>query len=369
MNILTQKNILIISPESWGKSYLSKHFYALQLLRNNNKVWFLNSPYYKKDQFAIETELQNPGLTIIDDQVFRGIHQLPAFLQRIVIRKQIKKLQNKYHVKWDVIWSFDNSRYFFLDCFSDAAYRIHHVVDDHMDFQLKACCESADLCIGVTPSIVERIKVFNKNNIFLQHGFAEFERQQVSLQKGNESVNLVYIGNLLLKGFDRDLMIQLACEFKSVRFHLVGSYSKGNLNAGQNDDADFIRILQSMDNVVMYGEMPYDVAYTLATDGDILSIMYFDRDSEVAANSSKILPYLSTGKVIVSNYFEMYEGMNLLSMAKNRSDYKDLLKETIEELEERNSSTNQSLRQHYAKLNSYQHHLEKVDELLLKLKS
>jgi energy-coupling factor transporter ATP-binding protein EcfA2 len=44
MNFLKGKNILVISPEAWGKSKLSKHHYALTLAAIGNKVWFLQPP-------------------------------------------------------------------------------------------------------------------------------------------------------------------------------------------------------------------------------------------------------------------------------------------------------------------------------------
>ncbi len=38
------KTILLISPESWGKSFVSKHHYAVELAKKGNIVYFLNPP-------------------------------------------------------------------------------------------------------------------------------------------------------------------------------------------------------------------------------------------------------------------------------------------------------------------------------------
>jgi hypothetical protein len=44
---LSGKNILLISPESWGQNHVSKHHYATELSKNN-KIYFLNPPSSKK---------------------------------------------------------------------------------------------------------------------------------------------------------------------------------------------------------------------------------------------------------------------------------------------------------------------------------
>jgi glycosyltransferase involved in cell wall biosynthesis len=367
MKILSNKNILIISPESWGKSYLSKHFYALELLKNGNRIWFLNSPYYKKDEFARKTEAENLGLTIVDDEVFAGLLQLPTVLQRIIVRRQIKRLQKKCNVTWDIIWSFDNARYFFLDCFDNASFRIHHVMDEHMNYELKACCHSADLCLGVTPEIANECSRYDSHSSFLQHGFAEFKMQPVHLDKGSETIHLAYIGNLLLPSFDHALLLELAQNFKQIRFHLIGSFSSGNLNASVSANHPFIDQLSAQNNVVLYGERSYDEALTLASQADILALMYFDSNQKVAGNSSKILPYLFTGKVIVSNYFSFYEGKNLLEMVKSRDKYSSLLQSTLDSLDELNGMDKREARVKYAQTNSYTNHLLQVDELLANL--
>lgn len=364
MKILTNKNILIISPESWGKSYLSKHFYALELLKHNNKVWFLNSPYYKRDAYAKSIEEQNPGLTIVDDEVLSGLIRMPAAIQRMLVRRQIKKLMHRCQTTWDIIWSFDNSRYFFLDAFGKETIRIHHVVDEHMDYALKTCCTTASLCLGVTPEIVSKCKSHNQRSFFLQHGFADYERKNISLEKGNEKIHVAYIGNLLLKTFDYELLIELAMKFTNVRFHLIGSYGSGNLNASFANNHIFIDTLKDLRNVVLYDERPYDEALTLASGADLLMLMYFDPEGNVAGNSSKILPYLSTGKTVISNYFELYDGLHLLSMVKKRATYAGLFEELISRIEEENSPGKMDVRIKYARLHSYERQLEKVDKLL-----
>ena len=46
---LENLNILIISPQKWGKMKLSKHHYATTLAENNN-VYYLNPPSNKNNK-------------------------------------------------------------------------------------------------------------------------------------------------------------------------------------------------------------------------------------------------------------------------------------------------------------------------------
>ena len=39
--IFSDKKILIISPEPWGVNHISKHHYALALIKKGNTVYFL----------------------------------------------------------------------------------------------------------------------------------------------------------------------------------------------------------------------------------------------------------------------------------------------------------------------------------------
>ena len=60
---LTNKTILVISPQAWGQMYLSKHHYALTLAQLGNTVYFLNPPkqgnYGSKEQVKIVSLKEN----------------------------------------------------------------------------------------------------------------------------------------------------------------------------------------------------------------------------------------------------------------------------------------------------------------------
>ncbi len=363
MQFLRDKNILIISPESWGISYLSKHHYALELARIGNRVWFLNSPYYNRDVTADEIELLWPNIKIVDDFNLKGLSRLPKFLQKNIIQKQATRLQKKLAVKFDLVWSFDNSRYFFLDVF-DSAFRIHHVVDVQMNYQLAKACATAHLCLSVTTALTIRSHQYNSNTHFIEHGFANFVRTEVQLISVNVGVNVCYVGNLLVAAFDIELMQQLAEKHTNVNFHLVGSFEKCHLNFQVNNlRRQQILDLEKLPNVWLYGELKYDDAFTVAAQCDVLCLMYFNSLEEIG-NSSKILPYLATGKVVISDYLSAYDDLQMLEMAKTKEEYLSLFQRVIINIEEFNKPENSNKRKAFANQNSYSNHLQRIDHLI-----
>jgi hypothetical protein len=96
---------------------------------------------------------------------------------------------------FDVIWNFDNSRFFDMDCFENS-FRIHHRMDFHYNFQNERTCKSANLCLGVTAGIVDSMKIFNKESHFINHGYATPEISHVKLPSRDEPFKALYIGNL-----------------------------------------------------------------------------------------------------------------------------------------------------------------------------
>jgi hypothetical protein len=113
MNYLNDKNILIISPDSWGFLPVSKHHYAIELAKTNH-VYFLNPPSEKKGIFL------DKGVNVINDyKRIQGINKIPfTFIKRFLMKVEIKSILKKTSKnKIDIVWSFDTSRLYFLDLF------------------------------------------------------------------------------------------------------------------------------------------------------------------------------------------------------------------------------------------------------------
>jgi len=111
---LTDKNILIVSPEPWDHIFVSKHHYATHLAKRGNQVYFLNPPtgvfkLQQTDYQCVET---------IDYKGFLpGLKYFPSFIIRWLTRRVFDQLEQLSGVEFDIIWSFDNSVFYQFDAY------------------------------------------------------------------------------------------------------------------------------------------------------------------------------------------------------------------------------------------------------------
>jgi hypothetical protein len=365
MKFLTGKKILIISPEGWGKSFLSKHHYAISLIAAGNKVWFLNPPgRQKKSNEGELAEVQhNSQLTILEDIPFRGLRFMPELLQRSMMKKLAKKIESRAGTTFDIVWSFDNSRYFHLDSFS-SAYTIHHMVDLEMDFHLEAACNSAQICLGVSYSMVSAIKKYCSNSHFIDHGSFDVNTKHMTLPGNANKIRAAYIGNLLMEYFDAYYLKNLISSHPEVDFILIGSRKKGNLNLHLPEERlELLQSIEEYSNAFFTEEVTPEEAFSMAEQSDVLLVTYFNYPGKLG-NSSKLPGYLAAGKVIITSEIEVYENSSLMRICKTRDDFNQIFNDTILHIDQWNSKEKIELRKAHARSNSYSSQLEKIDALI-----
>jgi hypothetical protein len=100
---------------------------------------------------------------------------------------------------------------------------------------------------------------------------------------------------------------------------------------------------------------------------DILLICYdIEKDQSKGTNYHKVMEYLSTGKVIVSNNITTYSSEpDLVRMSKERSGNKELpvlFRDTVANLRSYNSPELMEKRKNFARQNSYRNQLELINE-------
>ncbi len=365
MNFLVHKNILIISPEAWGKSKLSKHHYALNLASLGNRVWFLQPP--KAIQYVAADDPPKEITLLIDSNRFPGARFFPEFLRKPIFKKVIRDLEKTAGVHFDVIWSFDNSRFFDLDCFENS-FRIHHRMDYHYDFQNKRACVSADLCLGVTSGIVNLMKPYNKHSYFVHHGYATPKVSDVSLPDRPEKFKALYIGNLLIPFINWKWINALVKDQPDVHFYFAGSYGKSNLSNSINEAAlKEVNLLKREINVTFLGEKLPSEIYAYMNDADILFASYNAEEyPEILANSHKIMGYLGSGKPVVCHEIGEYlRNKDLLYMAKTEVEYLSLFNDVKNNLQEVSDEIHKNKRIAFAMQNTYLQQLQYIDNLIL----
>lgn len=364
MEFLKNKNILVISPEAWGKSKLSKHHYALTLASIGNRVWFLQPPnaieYHSEDDPPKEITL------LKDDHRFPGARFYPDFMRKKIFRKIIRDMEEEAGVHFDLIWNFDNSRFFDLDCF-EGAFRIHHRMDFHYNFQNRRACKSANLCLGVTSGIVENMKPYNSHSYFVHHGYATPPVSNAKLSSCIQPIRALYIGNLLIPFINWQWINSLVKSQPEVHFFFAGSYGKSNLSNAINESAlAEVMMLKKEMNVTFLGEkLPAEI-YAFMNEADILFASYNAHEfPEILANSHKIMGYLGSGKPVVCHVIGEYlKNADLLFMAKTEAEYLRLFDHVKKNLTEVSNEVNAGKRIAFAKQNTYLHHLDYIDQLI-----
>ena len=92
---------------------------------------------------------------------------------------------------------------------------------------------------------------------------------------------------------------------------------------GTNDDSqtsEYLKFLENADNVIRHGKVLPEVIAESAERIDVWLACYdyrkdLNAGSDGVPNSHKIMEYLATGKVIISNFFTMYkEVKDLMAM-------------------------------------------------------
>jgi hypothetical protein len=365
MSFFIGKKILLISPEPWGTSFVSKHHYAQTLADMGNDVWFLEPPHH-----ASGPGNPFPGNVKIlhDTFVVRGLRFLPFFLQKILLRKSASRIEKVVGTKFDVIWSFDNSRHFDLSVFG-TPFRIHHVVDIGMNYHLPICAQSASLALASNQSIFSLLKKYQPNTHLVHHGFSSHSGSYVELESPGNRVKAAYSGNLLIPFINWPLVLKLVRENSNVDFFFIGSFHGGNMNSTTNSSAkQRINQLREMNNVKILGEKSPAEVHSLLSSADILLLFYdHHRYSQQVENPHKVMSYLGTGRVILSNPMPMYEKTRLIEMEDQDDAYLSKFAHVCSHLDFYNTPEKMKSRIDFAKAHSYLNQVNEIGKLLEKI--
>lgn len=350
MSGIEQKNILIISPEPWGSCFVSKHHYAINLAKKGNKVFFLSKN--QKTGTAII-----PGLILLNmPEIPKGLRFYPAFLRKKIHHKIGDKLKIMAGCSFDLIWSFDSSVLFDLDCIGPKAFRILHIVDLSMDFEWAKAAHSANLCLGSSHLIVQRLLTANQNSHFINHGFENYERKVISFKTNRKRV--MYAGNLNIKYLDRQRLIKLVSTYPEVDFYFIGDQGNDNLSEPGSDRLS--DLLSGYENTIFLQSMLPGELRNWLYSAHVLLICYNPIYYDQISNPHKVMEYLSCGKPILSTVLDEYKSLtNLICMSNDEESYIRSLKALL--TEEDNEKTESRIE--FAKNNTYIRQLERINDL------
>ena len=365
------KKAIVVSPQSWGKMFISKHHYAVELSKLGYEVFFVNPPKENKlggvPQIKIEaTEYEN--LVTVNHTLFFSnylkfhlpfLHHILIFVQRWLLLKKIGKP--------DLILSFDLTNNFPLKGL--ACKKIFFAADEPRAQQNFISARNADLIVSVSQHILDLYeKYFPKTKkLLINHGLSEeFLNIPQDLPKKYDGINVGLSGNFLFNDIDYPILIQIVEENPEVKFHFYGNHStQSNIGADSSKaNLEYLEQIKLSANCIFHGVLGKRELALELNQMDAFLICYDPQKGQSSgSNSHKILEFLSTGKVIFSSHFSYYEGTDLFYV-NQRNDENIIisirLKSEILQLSNINAPQLIKIRKEFAQKHTYTQNLDNI---------
>jgi hypothetical protein len=333
---------------------VSKHHYAKHLGARGNRVYFLNPPR----NITSITETDEAQVWVLDYSGFlTGMRYFPKILRNWLTLKKWEKLQKLVSVKFDIIWSFDNSVFYDLESLPQSVLKISHIVDLNQSFQTKRAATSADICFYNSQFIGRKIRQFNDFSFFINHGYSDVQIAEKTHQVPESSgIKVGYAGNLDIKYLDWELIRTCVKSYPLIQFYFAG-YCKTK---------ETLKWLENTSNVSYLGILRQPLLKSFYYQMDILMITYqADLYREQLANPHKFLEYLGTGKPIVATYTaEYHDKSGLCYMSIKNDQWLDIFDFVQSQLGECNHQNLIQMRKSVAFENTYKKQLDRIENLL-----
>lgn len=369
------KTILIVSQQDWGKMFISKHHYALCLARLGNQVYFLNSP--------TQTQEMKPGEIVVSATQFENLHQIshkffyPYLfkfkakpLHRLLLKWHLKNVINKIGGKVDIVWSFDISDTVSMRSFPSSCYKIFMPVDEPSYPDGIAAAKTADVIFSVTNEILDKYSQFNVPKLFTNHGVSSLfiKKTEYVINEGQLKIGLS--GNFLRPDLDWTTLLKIIDSNSNVEFSFWGPMAGDNTNlldkkyADQNEYPD----VKSYANVKAYGTVsPEELAQDLYEMDGFLICYDIEKDQSGGTNYHKVLEYMATGRVIISNNITTYadtEGLVEMPVERNNEKLPELFSHVINNIRDYNSEEKQVQRMRYASSHTYEGNILTIENFI-----
>lgn len=314
------KNILIISPEDWGLSKLSKHHYALAFGEIGFTVYFMTVNFSlspKKDKACSD----HKNIRLVSFQISKNLNRLRfhfRVLYNIILKTKIKEWSKKYP-NFEYVLSFDCNGVF-TNLANFNGQKTIFFPADQVNVKYRKEYIGFDRLVSISPLILDAFPNAENKTLF-HHGLSpDFIDGNClvdfNLEKKLEKVG--YVGNLLIgRSLDKNNLITIIKNNPEIEFHFYGAFQKGtNLGGDFSEETiAFVDFLKKSKNCVLHGAISSKILFQELRNQDAFLICYdYNYSKNKCSNSHKIMEYLAIGKPIVSTRISMYDGLNLFPM-------------------------------------------------------
>jgi hypothetical protein len=366
--LLSNKTILIISPESWGDIKLSKHHYSIELSKKDNNVYFLDPPKHNISRKIIIKEIMN-NLRVLNYNQTRGINRLPKYIREYFYKNIAKRICKSIKSSIDIVWTFEPFRFQNPGVF-DPNLIIYHPTDIHKTKLENELTDVADFIFAPSSKILNQFRCKENKKKKIKHGLAEhFINIKISKKAkiliNPENINVGMVGNLNYPYLDKKTLIKIIKDNQNIDFYFIGPYQMSNISKEERNN-NFHEILCEFNNFYLIGPKPSKDLPNYIKQFDIFLICYdSDKFRDELANPHKMMEYLSTGKIIVSHYIDEYkDNSDLLLMANSKNELPKLFTKAVNRNDYFNSEIMKKRRRDYAKKFTYAKLLNEIENHL-----
>jgi hypothetical protein len=357
------KNIVIVSNETWGDIWFSKHHYASELSRGNFRVFFVDPSPRWNFLNLFKTKIESYQVTE-NLFVLRYCNNFPSALLRInnyVVSKRLMRFLKRNSAVPDIFWTFDPMRLFNPDLLG-AKLSLFHAVDKYYFTHPaeKLLHQNVDAFVCVSKDFETQYEIYGKPVTTVPHGISpdEFNVDEKEFEIGMSDF-ILYIGYIDLR-LDFAFIARLLTDFPEEKFVFVG----GIKNV---DNTDFKKIVidKKFDNILF---IPPVHAKKLKFYIDKSKACLAPMMKDVAGNlisHHKILQYMAHGKPVFGPVFSEYGAIgDLLYM---HDDPDELIKRFRYYLNHGENSDLISRRIELAHEHEYKFHIDNILDLMKKI--
>lgn len=352
--------VLVVSPEPWDGHFVSKHHYAHELVKRGHTVLFYGPPE-ESGALRLVRVTDAPGdLRVLHSPpVARGLRFLPSHLRSALEAAWLRKVEKLARSPIDVVWNFENSRFFDMS-FAGNRLKIYQQVDLDQDFHPAQAAMSADIAIALNAPIADRLRNLgvDKQIHLVSHGVAVASGQSTPLDLQKDRIHAAYVGNLGIKDLDVEAFEQVVRQHSPrVTFHLFGHFT---------ETMPLRQVLVGHRNVIWHGWCDPQTVYRHLSAMDIAMVLYRTWiDPNQLSNSHKVLEYLYSGAVVASSFLSDYKDRpDLIRMAKLDGSYVDLFSSVVAQLDCLNTAEQRQSRKAYALEHTYSKKLDLIEKII-----
>ena len=201
----------------------------------------------------------------------------------------------------------------------------------------------------------------------INHGVSEFFLNNHPSDSTNIPVKVGLSGNFLRPEIDHPVLLRILQSNPAIQFNFFG---KIDYKIGSDEEViSFIKAINQLSNVTIHGSLSPHVLAERLRGVDAFLICYdINKDQSKGTNYHKLLEYLATGKVTITNNVTSYKDQpELVVMNESRDNNNclpDIFQKVISNLKYYNTLELQQKRIRFAEKFRYDSQLEKIESLL-----